>query len=419
MKAHYYDPMFYISSEKMPFTIRIEATFKESVSGASLSHAVQKAITRYPYFCMKVVEEDGELLAVSNDRPIVVYPGPEVRPLGSPEVNGHLLAVSYEENRIALFVSHVITDGGGFFPFIKTVLYYYLCHRYQTELDPKGIRLVEEPFYDDETANPYPEEKMREAKPFYEVKRKPYFRLTDGGYVNDDVSTVYRFRLKEEEVFHFNYDNDGSPCALISSLMAKTIWSLHPDITEDIVSAVSFNLRPGLGNVHNYRLLCSAIRLNYPNSLREEGITKLCTCSRGMVFLQSQPENVLYYSEQQRQRLEKIGEITDLQKKKEIMGEMALRDATDNTFSVSYVGKMGLGSIEPYLDSMYNYTDGSTYRTVFLEISAVNGWFDIAFQQGFSSDVYYRAFLRQLEACGLHYVEEGKIPLNTPKMLLP
>lgn len=419
MKARYYDPMFYICSAEMPFTIRIEIDLKAAVAEASLVYAVNKAITRYPYFCMRVEAKEEELLAAANDLPIAVYPGPEVRPLGSPEVNNHLIAVSYEENRINLFVSHVITDGGGFYPFIKTLLYYYLCHRHQTELNPEGIRLAEAPFYEDETANPYPEERMRTAEPFYNLKRKPYFRLTDGGYVNDNIATVYRVRLSEEEVFRFNYDNDGSPCALISSLMAKAIWSLHPDITEDIVSAVSFNLRPGLGNLHNYRLLCSAIRLSYPQKLRDAEIVKLCTCSRGMVTVQSQPENVLYHAAQQKEFLENLIAIPDLARKKEILSQKALADATDNTFSVSYVGKMGLGSLEPYLDAIYNHTDGSTYQTVFLEISAVNGQFDIAFQQGFSSDVYYRAFLRQLELYGLHYLEDGCGLLGTPQIILP
>ena len=98
---------------------------------------------------------------------------------------------------------------------------------------------------------------------------------------------------------------------------------------------------------------------------------------------------------------------------------MALEDSTAYTFSVSYVGDVGFGSLEPYINNTYNYTDGSTWRSVFVEIALINGCFDLAFQQGFSSDVYYRAFLRQLEQCGLHYIEEAPVPLDTPKIELP
>lgn len=146
MKAKYYDPLFYISSEKMPFTIRIEVGLKESVSELSLQYAVSMAMKRYPYFAIRVTEKEGEYLAESNEKPVVVYPGPVIYPLGSDNVNNHLLALSYFENKIFFYTSHVITDGGGFFPLIKTVLYYYLCDRYQLALDPDGINLAEDGF---------------------------------------------------------------------------------------------------------------------------------------------------------------------------------------------------------------------------------------------------------------------------------
>lgn len=46
MKAKYYDPLFYISSEEMPFTIRIVVGLKEAVSEKSLKYAVGKAVKR-------------------------------------------------------------------------------------------------------------------------------------------------------------------------------------------------------------------------------------------------------------------------------------------------------------------------------------------------------------------------------------
>ena len=46
MKAKYYDPLFYISSEKMPFTVRIEIKLKETVLEQPLQYAVSKAMER-------------------------------------------------------------------------------------------------------------------------------------------------------------------------------------------------------------------------------------------------------------------------------------------------------------------------------------------------------------------------------------
>ncbi len=417
---YYYDPMFYIASEKMPFTIRIEVRLKNmQADGDILARAADLAIRRYPYFSVKVEKRDGELIAVPNPEPLPVYPGPQVYPLGGSEVRGHLAAISYEKELICFYMSHVIADGCGLFPFIKTVLYYYLCEALNSELDPKGIRLAGEPLYEDEPGNPFPEEKMASAAPLYECSEADYFRLKDGGLVNDSVPTVYRFSLGEAELMNFSHDHDGSPCALLSSLMVKAIHTLHPEEKKDIVSAVSFNLRPGLGNRHSYRMLCSALKLRYPEKTHGWEIKKLCTCSRGMVTLQSQEENVLYYARNMKERMEKLLMIPDIEEKKRIMGELALKDSVSNTFSISYVGKQDLGCLTPCIESIYNLTDGSTFETLFIEVSAVNGCFYISFLQGFSSDVYYRAFLQELTRAGLHYTEGTASPMNTPKMILP
>ena len=72
MKANYYDPLFYISSDKMPFTIRIETVVSDSIEPDALEYAVQLGIKRYPYFAVRIVEENGEYLTVPNSEPEAV-----------------------------------------------------------------------------------------------------------------------------------------------------------------------------------------------------------------------------------------------------------------------------------------------------------------------------------------------------------
>lgn len=419
MSLAYYEPMFYIASEKMPFNIRVEVTLKNSVDGEMLSRAVNKAVIRYPYFKIKVVERSGELVCEKNDLPVKVFSSKAIPPLFSAETDFLPVALSYTGNEINFYASHIMTDGSGFFPFIKSTLYEYLCAYTGKRLDDTGIRLADSPLFDDECSNPFPEEKIKDAEPFFIKKQNDFFRLRDGGHVTDDIKTVYRFCLDEAEVMHFNHDNDGSPCALISSLMARAVESVHPDNKKDIVSAVSFNLRPGLGNKNSYRMLCSSIDIPYPVRLLNEDVSKICTCSRGRVTLASQPENVLYYAKELRRMLDGVGAMAGIAEKKAFLGKKSLEDSVNNTFSVSYVGRVGLGCLEPYIESIYNITDGSTYKTVFIEVSSVNGKFNIAFLQGFSSDIYYRAFLHQLSLCGLSYTQEGTEPFYIPDVILP
>ena len=420
MKLNYYEPIFYICSREMPFTFRISVALKETVSEAALRYAVDMTMRRYPYFALRIVRDGEEYLTVPNPLPVVVYRDDGViYPLGGDEVNGHILALGYHGCEIDFFVSHCVTDGGGIWPLLKTLLYYYLCAVTGTTLDPEGIELADDPVYPDEVGNPFPEEMMKNAEPIYQKKCGDFFHLRDGGYVTDHKQTAYRFRVPEKAIMAFSFDHDGSPNALLSVLMTRAIREVHPNEHRSIVSAVSFNFRFGIGNRHSHRLLSRALLMEYPDSMRQDGILKMCTCSRGMITLQSQPENVLYYAAQRKALVEALDRIPTLEERRRVMSARALKDATDNTFSVSYVGRINMGSVMPYIDSIYNITDGSTYESAFLEVTVTNGTFNIALLQGFSSDVYYRALLRQLEECGIPYTEEPAVPLRCADIVLP
>ncbi len=416
---HYYDPMFYICSSAMPFGIRIEATLKYKTEKSALQYAVNTAIKRYPYFSVKIVKEGNDLITVPNDLPIKVFEGDLPYPLASKEVNGHILALSFCGNKINFHTTHVITDGAGFTPFVKSVLYYYLCKLLNTELPHTGIRLAGDELFEDEAGNPYPEEEMKCAKEFFKVPEKEYFRIENGGFVNDNIRTSYNFSVNQADVLKFSHENDASPCALFSALMSEAIRDVHPNEKKDIVSAISFNLRPGLKNKNSYRMLCSAIFVRYPYRLHNLDISKICTCTRGAVTLQSQPENVIYYAKQTKERLENLLKLPDIQSKRDALSKAALQDSVNNTFSVSYVGQVDYGSVTEHLEGMHYYTDGSTYKTLFIEIASFGDRFYISLLQGFSSDRYYKSLLNRLSINKIAYKKEGEVPLNTPEIELP
>lgn len=415
----YYDPMFYICSKEMPFCIRIEVSLKYDINPNILEKAVNTAIKRYPYFAIKLAEKDGNIITLPNDLPIVVYKDEKVLPMGCKELNFHLLALSYIDKKINFYTTHVITDGCGFVPFTKSVLYYYLCEYLGKKLPSEGIRLSDEPLLDGEIGNPYPEDLMKNAIPFYVVPKKEYFRLTDGGYVTDDVRISYNFRAKESDVMKFSHENDASPCAFFSAIMSKAIRDVHPREDKDIVSAVSFNMRGGLQNLNSHHMLCNALFVRYPKQLNDSIVRKICTCTRGSIMAQSQNENSLFYAQQKREMLERILELPDVKSKRDVLSKIALDDSVDNTFSVSYVGRIDYGALQEHIDCVRNFTDGSTYKTAFIEISSFNGWFYVTLQQGFSSDIYYSALIKQLKENDIEFIEDGRALMNTPDIILP
>lgn len=415
-----YDPLLYISSPEMPFTIRVEVTLKEEIDGEILFRAAQKAKERYPYFSLRALRDGEEIGTGYNPLPFAVYyDGETVLPLGGEEVNRHFFAFGYHGRQIDFYASHAVTDGAGLYPMIKTVLYFYLCEKLGRVLDPTGIDLPSSPVTPEETADPFPPSVFSDEPEPYLKKPRDYFRLPEGEGKGIGHGRVFRFRVGEAETMAFSRDHDGSPCALAAVLMNLAIRRVHPENEKSLVCAVSFNLRPGLGIGRNHRMLCSSVPLEYPDKTRKDDVLRLCTLSRGMLLLQTQPENARAFAREQAKIMRFSAALPTLGAKKKTLGALALDDSTANTYSVSYVGKMNYFALSEHIESVYNLTDGSVPHAAFLEISSCGGYFDIALLQGFEDDVYFRALLSLFRECGIEPEEGETTPLLTPKTILP
>ena len=112
---------------KINYTVRILLHLTEEVDSAYLEQAVQKAMTRYPYFSKQLIRQGEEYLIVDNKRPVAVYENKgETRTLNSAGVNFHMVSVDYSGNTLGFNASHILAGGCGLFEWIKTVLYCYL-----------------------------------------------------------------------------------------------------------------------------------------------------------------------------------------------------------------------------------------------------------------------------------------------------
>ena len=184
-------------------TIRTGITLTEPVKVQAFEHAVRKAAERYPYFSVKLVRYGSEYRMEQNDLPFVILPGGRAANLGTRESNYHLVAFAYDGKRLYADTSHFITDGNGIFPFLKTILYYYLTEMYPDEtFDTKTIRLsgsrVPEAEADDD---PYPGELLAED-PLVGIQRpESVFLLGDqiNGYEHMGEWTSFVFRIRQAE----------------------------------------------------------------------------------------------------------------------------------------------------------------------------------------------------------------------------
>ena len=422
MDTTYLDPNFYVISDKLSFTIRGEVDLAEPVDGDILQRAVDTAMQRFPYFSIRIIRRDEDLVVEPNPLPHNVLHTSDAVTLGSPEVNYHLVVISYDQSKVFFNVSHCITDGAGRAPLTKSVLYYYLREKYPDEqIEEEGIYLADTALFPDEDSLAVTEDEIMEAQPTYYRKPGPSYKLPEGGDISDDRQTEYRFRIDEKQFMAVNKSNDASPSVLVSALLTRAVWNLHPECKKNVVTNLCLNMRPGLDNKHNYHPLFTAIPLICPEQMKAFSLEELCTSLRGMVILQSQDENVRYILKTMIEGASLIRSIPSLEEKKKIISSAMYEEngSFSTTFIASYVGKNQMGSLSPFIKEMYTTVDAIPTGGIIVEVTSADGYFYFTFMQDFSDDIYFREFKRELEELGVPMEYLGCGPIMAPKIQLP
>lgn len=339
-------PFFYGASEEAPNTALVSVELKDEVRHELLSDVVSRVMVRYPYFMVRPVTRGNEYLLEENPEPVAVVAGTGSVTLGGREANGHLLAFSCVENRICLSFFHGLADGAGIFPLLRSVLYYYCRERYGEKLDAAGIRLIGSPIPDEEREDPYPESVGDGITPLGRYKGKPAFQLRDGGRIRTKGQYFFRIRIPEDAFIKYTKANDGSPATMVSVFLYRAISGLHEGEKKPIVCGMAMNIRPVLNKPMCHHSVVSQLFLEYKSSMKTMDIQTLATCSRGMVILQSQPENVWTSVRNNLSFFEQLGKMPELTQRQEYMKQVVARSMQMDTYKISYVGKAAFGGAE-------------------------------------------------------------------------
>ena len=408
----------YETTVQNPHTFRVTVKMKDMVDGDVLQEACRLTMSRYPYFAMKIEKDGGDIFFADNDLPMRVLhtDGPVV--LGSSEVNGHLLSISWWKNKIHIDVYHALTDGGGIYPMIKTLLYYYCSAYYEMELSREGIRLAGTPVDPLEWEDPAKREFTEE--PFAPVVKwqKPGFQLKDGGIadVHEDC-VVYNIRIHEEEFMRFNLSNDGSPGTIVALFLARAIDKLHPVKKDPVVIAMCVNQRKALKAPLAHHSLVGDVRLVYGDRLKKMEFMDQATSFRGMVALQSDPDIVREEIKEYKQIVADLEALpTAAEKHRYCVDRMDLLTSYF-TATISYVGKTDMGEAEQFIQEFHVLPATalpSSATPLTLELSAMNGSFYVNFMQYFDDERYLKAFIKELRDNHINYdvlyQEETKYP---------
>lgn len=401
--------------------IRFALEITEDVNGDVLRVAVNEAIKRYPYFSVRVEIRDGAYILVPNALPIVVmetrYPAV---PLGSEEVNHHLNYIDYFDDMIYFNVSHSITDAAGYIPFVKSVLYQYLIRVHDEPLSPEGILLPDSEFlpgeFDFPEAGNLPESDFsykREQKMGYFPAEDYIQAMRNPDYRNEGY---YCITMKQREFMKYIHSNDASPAAILSVLMFKALAPLFPEEADTFSAGIAFNFRKDVDCPRAYHSISTVLHAVYKRSYLDFPVDKLGTITRGMITLQTQPENSVIHMKDVLKFYEQVDALKTVEEKRDFcLKEGLFTKGCKDTYNVSYVGRTDFGSMGKYVRSLNTLA----YGNLLVEINAIGNMFYITLNQMVKTEKYIRAFLDTLLDTGLTYSVSNYRIKNIAPLVLP
>ena len=401
--------------------IRFALEITEDINGEILSVAVNEAIKRYPYFSVRIEIENENYILVPNDLPIVVMETKiPAAPLGSEEVNYHLNYIDYTDDTMYFNISHSITDAAGYIPFIKSVLYQYLIRVHNEPLSSEGINLPDSEFLPGEFDFPNLSSLPESDFSFASNVKMGYFPADDYIQVmkNPDCKNegYYCISMKQREFMKYIHSNDASPAAIVSVLMFKALAPLLPEEVDTFSAGIASNFRKAVNCQNAYHHLCKVLHASYKRSFLDIPVDKLGTITRGMIMLQSQPENSVIHMKEALKFYEEIDSLKTIEEKRNLcLNEGIFTKGCKDTYNVSYVGKTDFGSMNKYVKSMNTLAFGN----LLVEINAIGNMFYITFNQLIKTDKYINAFLNVLNEEGLSYSVSNYRVKNIAPLVLP
>ena len=414
--------LIYAAGKDLHNTIRTRIAMTEPIHIVALRQAADAAITRYPYFSVRLVREGEEYALAYNDAPLPISSGGRAIPLGGEESGGHLLALAYDGNLLYVDTSHFLTDGNGKFSFIKTLLYCYLRILHpEAEFDTAGIALpgseIPQAEADDD---PFPEEPCL-TEPLGSVRRpEKAFLLEDqpAGYESRDQWTSFRMKIRQKELMKYASTVDGSPATFIASVMYRVIDETHPDHRLPIVCGMQHQYRKALGKPSSHLCHVNVFPIVYTDRMRGRSIELLNVMARGTTLICADDANDRL-AINAHIRNERAIRGLSLEAKHDYMKEFLLASIGQNTFEISYTGRVPFCGLEKYIADFTPILDMSLSGGISVEIFSLGDHFCVNIMQRNSDRRYADRFAGILSEYGIHCAMDAPEHFEINDFVLP
>ena len=391
------NPLLYGANEDFFSTFRLAIRMNSTVDYELLARSVEKAMVRYPYFCV-YPEREGETLVLRyNKRPLPVFPDDRTVTLGSEDSRGHLISFGCKDRTIFIDASHYLADGMGVDPLLKSLLYIYVTERYGTEgLEVERIRMPDSPVCEGEFAYPFPD-RMIEAEELDILPKAPEEAYSlDPDAFDKDGLYAYHLHIPQKAMMAKASSSDGSPVSFISVLLYRALHRLDQNIDKPVVAHVQHQYRSTLQTPMSHHSLVNYIPVVLSPRMSGWDVEKQNTVVRGQVILKGGRDADVVAI---RHLIEAFPVDASLADKKEAMARYAEGSIHGKTFGISYVGKMDWCGLERYVNDLHAYIgEKHTENMLLIEIMTVGEDFSLTFMQSGRGEKYLNAFLQEIRA---------------------
>ena len=391
------NPLLYGANEDFFSTFRLAIRMNSTVDYGVLARSVEKAMVRYPYFCVSPEREGKTLVLRYNKRPLPVFPDDRTVTLGSEDSRGHLISFGCKDKTIFIDASHYLADGMGVDPLLKSLLYIYVTERYGAEgLDVERIRMPDSPVCEGEFAYPFPD-KVIEAEELNILPKAPEEAYSlDPDAFDKDGLYAYHLHIPQKAMMAKASSSDGSPVSFISVLLYRALHRLDQNIDKPVVAHVQHQYRPTLQTPMSHHSLVNYIPVVLSPRMSGWDVEKQNTVVRGQVILKGGRDADVVAI---RHLIEAFPVDASLADKKEAMARYAEGSIHGKTFGISYVGKMDWCGLERYVNDLHAYIgEKHTENMLLIEIMTVGEDFSLTFMQSGRGEKYLNAFLQEIRA---------------------
>ena len=392
------NPLLYGANEDFFSTFRLAIRMKSTVDYEMLSRSVEKAMVRYPYFCVCPEREGENLVLRYNKRPVPVFCDDRTVTLGSDESRGHLISFGCKDNTIFIDASHYLADGMGVDPLLKTLLYLYVSERYSTEgLETDRIRMPGSPICEGEFAYPFPDSTMDTEELFLLPKAPEEAYGLDPDAFDKDGLYAYHLHIPQKALMAKASSSDGSPVSFLSVLLYRAFQRLDQNIDKPVVAHIQHQYRAVLKAPMSHHSLVNYIPVIFTPRLSSWDVEKQNTAVRGQVILKGGKEGDIVAVNR---LIEEFPHDTSFADKTEAMARYAKNSICGKTFGISYVGKMDWCGLERYVDDLHAYIgEKHTKNMLLVEVMTIGEDFSLTFMQSGRGEKYLTAFIE--ESCAL------------------